>query len=76
VSPVSLTAVQTRELKAWNKAHSWHPNQIRHTVGTEVRARYGLEAAQCLLGHTKATVTEVYAERDMRQAAEIARKIG
>jgi integrase len=74
--PVSLTAAQTRELKTWNKAHSWHPNQLRHTVATEVRARYGLEAAQVLLGHTRADVTQTYAERDMRQAADIARKIG
>jgi integrase len=55
---------------------NWHPNQIRHTVGTEVRAKYGLEAAQCLLGHTRADVTQTYAERDMKQAADVARKIG
>jgi integrase len=55
---------------------NWHPNQIRHTVGTEVRAKYGLEAAQCLLGHSRADVTQTYAERDMKQAADVARKIG
>jgi integrase len=70
------TPEQRAELQAWNKAHSWHPNQIRHTVGTEVRARYGLEAAQCLLGHSNADVTQTYAERDMKQAADVARKIG
>jgi integrase len=55
---------------------NWHPNQIRHTVGTEVRARYGLEAAQVLLGHSRADVTQTYAERDLAKAADVARKIG
>ncbi len=55
---------------------TWHPNQVRHTVGTEVRSKFGLEASQCLLGHSRADVTQTYAERDMRLAADIARKIG
>jgi integrase len=76
IKPKKRTEAQKAELRAWNKAHSWHPNQIRHTVGTEVRARYGLEAAQCLLGHSNADVTQTYAERDMKQAADVARKIG
>jgi len=55
---------------------NWHPNQIRHTVGTEVRSKFGLEAAQVLLGHSKADTTQVYAERDLKKAADVARKIG
>jgi integrase len=54
----------------------WTPNRIRHTVGTEVRAKYGLEAAQVLLGHSDAYVTQTYAERDLAKAADVARKIG
>jgi hypothetical protein len=54
----------------------WHPNMIRHKVGTETRARDGLEAAQCLLGHSRADVTQLYAERNDRLAEEVARKIG
>src|SRR5262249_19560980 len=50
----------------------WHPNRLRHTFATEARERFGLEAAQVLLGHTKANVTEVYAERDTGLAAKIA----
>ena len=42
----------------------WHPNQLRHTFATEVRRTHGLEAAQAALGHSKADVTQVYAERD------------
>jgi len=54
----------------------WHPNQLRHSAGTEIRKLFGLEAAQVALGHSRADVTQVYAERDMKLAAEIARKIG
>jgi integrase len=54
----------------------WAPNQIRHTFGTEVRAKHGLEAAQVLLGHSRADVTQTYAERDLAKAAEVARMIG
>jgi integrase len=54
----------------------WHPNQIRHTYATEVRREHGLEAAQILLGHSHADVTQIYADRDMTKAQEIARRIG
>lgn len=54
----------------------WHPNQLRHSTATEVRREFGLEAAQVVLGHAKADVTQVYAERDARLAAEVARRIG
>jgi integrase len=76
ISPKKWTPEQRAELRAWRKAHRWHPNQIRHTVGTEVRAKYGLEAAQVLLGHSHADVTQTYAERDLAKAADVARKIG
>ena len=54
----------------------WHPNQLRHSKATEIRREFGLEAAQVILGHAKADVTQVYAERDSRLAVEVARKIG
>ena len=54
----------------------WHPNQLRHSVGTEVRKQFGLEATQVVLGHASANVSEIYAERDLTLAAEIMRKIG
>jgi site-specific recombinase XerD len=55
---------------------SWAPNQLRHSKATEVRRMFGLEAAQVTLGHAHARITEVYAERDTKLAADIARKIG
>ena len=63
-------------VKAWRKAHHWHPHQLRHTRGTQVRREFGLEAAQVHLGHSKADVTQIYAERDLELARAIALKIG
>jgi site-specific recombinase XerC len=54
----------------------WFPNQVRHSVGTHIRKKYNLEAAQVVLGHAKADVTQVYAERDMQRAREIMREVG
>jgi integrase len=54
----------------------WHPNQLRHSVATTIRKRFGLEAAQTVLGHSKADVTQVYAERDYNLAARVMREIG
>lgn len=54
----------------------WNPNQLRHSTGTEIRKQFGLEAAQVVLGHSKADVTQVYAERDLSLAVEVARSVG
>ena len=54
----------------------WAPNRLRHSRGTEVRKQFGLEAAQVILGHAKADVTQVYAERDSALAVEVMKKIG
>jgi integrase len=55
---------------------AWAPNQLRHTFGTVVRRAFGLEGAQVGLGHSRADVTQVYAERDDALAARIATAIG
>ncbi len=55
---------------------TWAPNQLRHSTGTDLRTRYGLEAAQVVLGHSKADVTQIYAERDLAKAAAIMREVG
>jgi len=54
----------------------WSPNQLRHSKATEVRRQFGLEAAQVVLGHARADVTQHYAERDNTLAIEVARKTG
>lgn len=54
----------------------WHPNQLRHSYATDVRRQFGLEGAQVVLGHSKADVTQVYAERDLGLAERIAATVG
>jgi integrase len=58
------------------KVPHWHPNQLRHTVATEVRSKYGLEGSQVVLGHSTANITQVYAERDFEFAKQIMKEIG
>ena len=45
-------------------------------MATDVRRKFGLEAAQVALGHANAKVTEVHAQRDLAKAVEIARQVG
>lgn len=54
----------------------WFPYQTRHTYGTEVRKKFGLEASQVSLGHASADVTQVYAERNLALAAKVATEMG
>ena len=64
------------EVKRWQKAHRWHPNQLRHTKATELRREFGLDAARAVLGHRSPQITEVYAELDMNRASEVMEKLG
>ena len=54
----------------------WAPNRLRHTAATEIRKTFGLEGAGAALGHSKLDVTQIYAEKNMSLAREIARKVG
>jgi integrase len=54
----------------------WSPNQLRHTRATEIRRDHGLEACQVILGHSRADVTQVYAERDHAKAREVMSLVG
>lgn len=51
----------------------WTPNQLRKAAATRVRERHGLDAAQVLLGHSHARVTEVYAKANLERVIDIAR---
>lgn len=62
--------------KAWQKQHRWAPNRLRHSRATDIRMKYGLEASQAVLGHSKADTTQIYAERDIATAAQIMREVG
>lgn len=54
----------------------WSPHQLRHNAATEVRKEFGLEAVQVTLGHSKADVTQIYAERNEELALKVARERG
>ena len=54
----------------------WAPNRLRHTSATEIRKRFGLEAAQVICGHESADITQVYAERNLELAKKVARELG
>lgn len=72
-----LTDREKRELVAWRRAHRWHPHQLRHSAATRIRQEFGLEAAQLVLGHSSAVITDaVYAERDQSKVAEVIRRVG
>jgi integrase len=71
-----LPPAQLAELRTWQSARRWSPNQLRHAAATEVRRAFGLEAAQVVLGHSGADVTQIYAERDLAKGVEVARRIG
>jgi integrase len=59
------------ELVELPRAQHSSPLRLRHTAATEIRARYGLETAQVVLGHAKADTTEIYAERDHARARAV-----
>src|SRR5205814_1007052 len=54
----------------------WHPHQLRHNAATDLRRRFGLEAAQVMLGHRTLSVTEIYAEKNVEAAMRIAAEVG
>lgn len=58
------------------KVRVWSPHRLRHTAASRIRAGYGLEAAQVILGHARADVTQVYAERDVARAIGVVGEIG
>jgi integrase len=74
-TPKSYRQAVVRASKRANVT-AWFPYQIRHTAGTEVRKRFGLDGAQTLLGHEKADITQVYAMLAKDDVTRIAAEIG
>lgn len=55
------------------------PNQLRHSSLTEIGRRMGLDAARAVAGHSEASTTVIYAEReaeDLRRAVRVAEEMG
>ena len=53
----------------------WHPHQLKHLCGTEIRKEFGLEAARTFLGHAHISTSELYAEKDYEIVERIAKKM-
>ncbi len=54
----------------------WHPHQLKHVCGTDVRKKFGLEASRAYMGHSKVSTAELYAEKDMALVEKIALEMG
>jgi integrase len=52
---------------------AWHPYQLRHLAGTQIRDVLGPEEVQALLGHSNIRMTEHYARVSERKAIEAAK---
>jgi integrase len=65
-----------RERDGLERIPKWCPLQLRHSRATEIRKEFGIEAAQVSLGHAHADVTQVYAQRNLELAIDVAKKTG
>jgi integrase len=55
---------------------AFRPNRVRHLAASRIRKAFGLEAAQVMLGHSRADVTQIYAEKNDEMASRVAGEIG
>jgi integrase len=76
LSEEQLSLEQRAELKAWRRAHRWHPHQLRHYAATFLRKEFGLDVVRVILGHTSPAVTEIYAEVDREKALAAMENVG
>lgn len=53
----------------------WTPNQLRHSIATEISLSIGQQAAQRWQGHTKLDTTDLYVEKRVPEFIEIARAL-
>jgi len=56
-------------VKAWRKAHRFHPHRLRHLRATELRKRHGLDKTRAVLGHSSLDQAAQYAEMRRRKQA-------
>jgi len=60
-----ITRVSQRGVAAGRRLD---PYQLRHAAATRIRKELGLETVRCLLGHSSASMSEVYGEVDVQVA--------
>jgi integrase len=54
----------------------WTPLQLRQTAATLIRNKFGVEAAQLILGHAQVDTTELYTAKDLARAHAIMGEVG
>lgn len=54
----------------------WHPHQLRHAAGTEIRQHHGLDAVSASLGHSDPKTSAIYAELSLGKAVAVAAELG
>jgi integrase len=74
--PAPAEMVKPEEIRQWRCDRRWHPHQLRHSAATQIRAAFGIEAAQHTLGHKKIDITAMYAEKNAAVARQVAAQIG
>jgi integrase len=76
--PITLAAYYNAVARAARRAgrEPWGLNRLRHNAATNIRREFGLEAAQVVLGHANARITEIYAEVSRERADAVAKQIG
>ncbi len=59
------------------KVARWSPNQLRHLASTKLRRQTGdLDAVRCVLGHTDAETSAIYAEKDLQATRAVMLEFG
>lgn len=54
----------------------WTPHQLRHARATAIREKFGVEAAQAVIGHEHISATELYSSKAFKLAEQIALELG
>ncbi|MBL9092280.1 MAG: site-specific integrase [Planctomycetaceae bacterium] len=79
----SYCVAVVRGIRRANKARKpdeqiphWTPHFIRHYKGDTVNAKYGIEAAQAVLGHDDMSATKLYRSRRLDLATRVAKETG
>ena len=73
--PIPLDA-SAADVERWKKKYFWAPNRLRHTAGTEIRKKFGIEQAQAVLGHARLNTTQIYAEKNLERAVQVIKEVG
>jgi integrase len=60
----------------WRQKYCWNPHQLRHSAVQRAKQARGLDGARAYVGHSAVKTTQIYEQRDLDLACEIARAIG